>query len=185
MSIRVEKKGNGYRLATALWLPLEIGQVFGFFADAGNLNAITPEWLDFRITTPLPVTMRQGLRLDYRLRLRGIPIAWQSEITAWEPPHRFVDEQRKGPYRRWIHEHRFFERDGGTEVVDRVDYAVRGGWLVHRFFVERDLRAIFDHRQNRLKAILAAGRLMRDEVSGQSSRIDKTSLCRQAVTRGP
>ena len=91
--------------------------------------------------------------IDYRLRLWGIPIRWQSEITEWEPPHRFVDEQRRGPYRRWIHEHTFVERDGGTLACDRLQYSVLGGSLADYLFVARDLKRVFAFRQETLRRI--------------------------------
>lgn len=125
-------------------------EVFPFFADASNLEAITPPWLSFRIVTPRPIEMRVGARIDYKLRVRGLPLRWRSEITVWEPPHRFVDVQLRGPYRRWHHEHRFEERDGGTLVLDRVEYAVWGGSLVDRLFVARDVRTIFEYRRKLL-----------------------------------
>jgi ligand-binding SRPBCC domain-containing protein len=107
-----------------------VSEVFSFCADAGNLDVITPPWLRFQILTPRPMAMRVGAQIDYRLRLRGLPLRWQSEITVWQPPHRFVDEQRRGPYRAWRHEHTFTAQDGGTLVGDRVRYAVLGGrWL--------------------------------------------------------
>lgn len=149
-AVDIHPMGRGSRLTASIALPRPIGEVFEFFADAGNLNLLTPNWLRFRILTPLPVTMRQGLRLDYRLRLHGIPITWQSEITVWEPPHRFVDEQRKGPYRYWIHEHHFAPLEGGTEVFDAVEYAVPGGRFLHDWLVAPDLRAIFRFRQKTL-----------------------------------
>lgn len=129
-----------------------LAEVFAFFSDAANLDQITPPWLHFRIlTTASPIQL--GARIDYRLRLHGIPIAWRTEITAWEPPHRFVDEQRRGPYRQWVHEHCFEDRSGSTWMRDRVDYAVPGGCfepLLHRWFVKPDVRAIFDYRQRKL-----------------------------------
>lgn len=133
-----------------LWLPRPRDEVFPFFAAAANLEAITPPWLSFRILQSTPPAMGQGALIDYRLRIRGIPVRWRSEITAWEPPVRFVDEQRKGPYRAWVHEHRFEERDGGTLVFDRVRYAVPGGRLVDRLFVRRDIEAIFAYRRQQL-----------------------------------
>jgi len=156
-TVDIRPKGRGFHLATCVTLPRSIGEVFEFFTDAGNLDLLTPPWLRFRTVTPLPVIMRQGLRLDYHLRLRGIPINWQSEITKWEPPHRFVDEQRKGPYSYWIHEHLFQERDSGTDVVDRVDYAVPGGRLVHRLFVKGDVTSIFQYRRRKLTEIFQVG----------------------------
>ncbi|RIK68332.1 MAG: CDP-paratose 2-epimerase [Planctomycetota bacterium] len=149
------KNGTLYTLATDQWLERPIDEVFAFFADAMNLEAITPPWLRFSILTPPPIDMRVGRLIDYKLRLRGIPIRWQSEITAWEPPHRFVDEQRRGPYRIWIHEHTFAPDRGGTRVRDRVQYAVPGGALVRRFLVAPQLREIFDYRARRIAELLA------------------------------
>jgi ligand-binding SRPBCC domain-containing protein len=73
--------------------------VFAFFADPGNLAKITPPWLRFSIRSPQPIHMTSGALIDYAIRVRGIPLKWRSEITAWDPPHRFIDEQRVGPYR--------------------------------------------------------------------------------------
>jgi ligand-binding SRPBCC domain-containing protein len=135
-----------WELRTRLRLPRPRPEVFAYFADAGNLEALTPPWLHFRILTQMPVAMGAGAVLDYRLRLHGIPVGWRTEITAWEPPFRFVDEQRRGPYRLWVHEHTFEEIPGGTRVADRVRYSIPGGPLVHRLLVARDLRAIFTYR---------------------------------------
>ena len=135
------------RLLTSLFVPRPLPEVFAFFADAGNLQRITPPWVDFRIVTPPPITMQPGAIIDYRLRIRSIPVGWRTEITLWEPPHRFVDEQRRGPYRRWVHTHRFSAVSGGTQVEDDVDFSVPGGWPIERLFVRRDVQAIFRHRQ--------------------------------------
>ncbi|MCU0308886.1 MAG: SRPBCC family protein [Chloroflexi bacterium] len=145
-----------FRLDSTMWLPRRLDEVFAFFADARNLETLTPPWLHFRILTPTPIEMRVGARIDYRLRIRGLPLRWQSEITAWDPPHRFLDEQRRGPYRLWVHEHTFAERDGGTEVRDRVTYAVPGGWLVERLLVGPDVRRIFAYRQETLARLFPA-----------------------------
>jgi ligand-binding SRPBCC domain-containing protein len=128
-----------------------IDEVFAFFADARNLEALTPAWLRFRILTPDPIRMGVGTRIDYRLRLHGLPLRWRSEITAWDPPRRFVDEQRRGPYRRWVHEHLFEPAGSRTRVRDRVVYAVPGGPLVARILVAPDLRRIFAYRAARLE----------------------------------
>ena len=118
-----------------------------FFSDAHNLERITPGFLKFRVLTPAPIELREGVVIDYALRVRGVPLRWRSEITVWDPPHRFVDRQVRGPYRRWVHEHRFVSLDGGgTLVEDRVEYAVPGGRLVHALFVKRDVQAIFAYR---------------------------------------
>jgi hypothetical protein len=137
---------NEFVLHKELWLPAPLEKVFPFFAEARNLQTLTPPWLHFQILTPESVQMRIGALIDYKLHIRGIPIRWQSEITVWEPPHRFVDEERKGPYSLWIHEHRFEERDGGTLCTDHVRYAVPGGALVEKFLVRPDIEKIFDYR---------------------------------------
>ena len=140
-----------FTLTNELWLPQPPAEVFPFFADASNLERLTPPSLRFRILTPPPIEMAVGTLIDYRIRLRGIPMRWQSEITEWEPPHRFVDEQRRGPYRQWIHEHTFTPQDGGTLAVDIVQYAVLGGVTIQRLFVAPELRRIFDYRNATLE----------------------------------
>lgn len=139
-----------FTLRNEVWVPRPIGEVFEFFADAHNLETLTPPMLRFEVLTPAPIPMAAGTLIDYQLRLRGIPMRWQSEITAWEPPHRFVDEQRRGPYSLWVHEHTFEEKDGGTLARDIVNYAVPGGALVNRLFVAQDVRGIFEYRTARL-----------------------------------
>lgn len=146
----ISLKGNRYYLESRARVPATIDGVFAFFSDAGNLDLLTPPFLRFQILTPRPIAMAVGTLIDYRLRIRGLSIRWQSEITAWEPPYRFVDQQRVGPYRTWIHEHHFEEVDGKTEIIDWVEYEVPGGRLVHSMFVRRDLKTIFDYRHQRL-----------------------------------
>lgn len=135
------------------WLPVPVEEVFPFFADAGNLQRLTPPWLHFEILTPRPIKMRAGALIDYRLRARRIPLRWQSEITAWEPPQRFVDEQRRGPYRLWRHEHTLEPREGGAICRDRVQYAVPFDTLTHRLFVRPDIERIFAFRRRTLLAV--------------------------------
>jgi ligand-binding SRPBCC domain-containing protein len=147
-----------FELHAEIDLPLPLEEVFAFFADAGNLEAITPPWLHFRTLSPQPIAMRPGALIDYRIRLQGVPLRWRSEITAWEPPHRFVDEQVRGPYRLWHHEHTFRDLGGRTRVVDHVRYAVWGGapfeGLIERLFVRSRLEGIFRHRQQRIAELL-------------------------------
>jgi ligand-binding SRPBCC domain-containing protein len=107
------------------------------------------------VQTPRPIFLREGSLIDYRLRIRGIPIRWQSRIDMWEPPFRFVDVQTRGPYRHWRHEHLFEETAGGTICRDIVDYAVYGGRLVDRFFVRKDVRTIFEFRRRRLAELFS------------------------------
>jgi ligand-binding SRPBCC domain-containing protein len=152
----------GYRvLRREQRLPGPPEDVFPFFADAGNLEAITPDWLAFRIVTPRPIEMRVGTLIEYRLRLHGLPIAWLTRIEEWDtdPTHpRFVDMQIAGPYRLWHHTHEFApDGEGGTLMRDTVRYALPLGPLgeiAHRLVVARDLAAIFDHRTRRVGELL-------------------------------
>jgi ligand-binding SRPBCC domain-containing protein len=134
--------------------------VFPFFADARNLEAITPPLLQFRLLTPEPIQMGVGTFLQYALRLRGVPVRWDTLIQAWDPPHRFVDVQVRGPYRLWHHTHELEPLDGGTatRMRDTVRYALGFGpfgEIARRAVVERELEAIFAFRAERVPALLA------------------------------
>lgn len=127
-----------------------LDEVFEFFADAANLQEITPQWLNFRILSPLPIEMRVGALIDYRIRVRGLPVTWRTRISAWQPPVRFIDEQLKGPYSLWVHEHTFEATESGVLVKDLVRYRVPGGpaaGLVERLWVKPDLERIFAYRR--------------------------------------
>jgi ligand-binding SRPBCC domain-containing protein len=139
-----------FMLDSQIWLPRPIDEVFAFFSNAMNLEILTPPFVNFHVLTPEPIVMNPGTRLQYRIGLHGIPVKWESEITLWEPPNRFVDDQVRGPYRCWHHEHKFASRDGDTEVTDHVEYSVWGGALVHKLLVERDLQKIFGYRSKKL-----------------------------------
>ena len=133
-------------------LPRPPDEAFAFFADAFNLEAITPPWLGFRVITPGPIEMSAGTLIEYRLRLHGVPVRWLTRIEEWEPPRRFVDVQVRGPYRHWRHTHSFEPaEDGGTVMRDEVRYALplgRLGSLAGTLFVRRDLERIFDYRRD-------------------------------------
>ncbi len=142
-----------------IWLPLPPDQLFSFFADAANLEIITPPWLNFKILTPAPIEMREGTLIDYKLLIHGLPVKWRTRIRSWQPPHFFVDEQLRGPYRQWIHQHMFDASDGGTLVRDLVEYAVPFDSLVHRWFVRPDIEKIFRYRSDQLRKRFSAGNL--------------------------
>jgi ligand-binding SRPBCC domain-containing protein len=127
---------------------------FAFFSDAANLQQLTPPWLRFTICTPLPITMREGTEIEYRIRVRGIPIPWRTRVDVWEPGVRFVDRQIFGPYVWWRHEHLFQRVPAGTFVLDLVDFLPRAGWVSRRL-VERDVARIFDYRADALQRVFA------------------------------
>lgn len=133
-------------------LPRGRAEVFRFFSDPRNLGELTPSWLHFHIVSCSTASIGEGTEIDYRLRVRGVPMRWRSLIRAWDPPRRFVDEQVLGPYRRWVHEHSFEDLGDQTRVRD----SVLGGALVNRIFVRPDVERIFDYRAQRLLALLGA-----------------------------
>ena len=142
-----------YNTHQTLEQPIE--EVFAFFSNAHNLAVITPPWLQFEVLTPAPIDMLPGTCIDYRLKLRGIPVRWQSEITEWNPPYAFVDEQRRGPYRLWRHTHTFEETEEGVIVGDSIVYAVWGNQLAEKLFVRPDIEKIFAYRSEQLDKIFS------------------------------
>jgi len=149
--IEIERCPRGYRLTATTDVPRPREEVFAFFADARNLQTLTPPWLHFQIKTQGEIDMKPGALIDYRLRVRGVPISWQTVITEWDPPHRFVDRQRRGPYRLWEHEHRFEDTDGGTRMTDTVDYNLPLAAILHPLVIRRDLHAIFAFREEMMR----------------------------------
>jgi ligand-binding SRPBCC domain-containing protein len=131
------------------WLARPVEEVFAFFSDAGNLEAITPRQLNFRILTPGPIRLEAGARIDYQLKLYGVPVKWATLIERWEPSHGFVDVQLRGPYRVWRHTHHFVSEGQGTRIVDDVDYELPLGPLgriVEALWVRSEVARIFNYR---------------------------------------
>ena len=135
-----------------------IAVVFDFFSKAENLNLITPKDLQFAITSQLPIEMKKGALIEYKIKLNGFSFHWQTEISEWNPPYSFVDTQLKGPYKIWIHQHSFVDKGTYTEMYDTVEF-LSPGWilepLINRFFVEKKVKEIFDFRESRLKELFA------------------------------
>ena len=143
-------------LRTSIDLPLPPERVFAFFADAANLERITPPELRFRILTPRPIAMREGALIDYSLSLFGIPLRWRARISDWQPPSRFVDEQVQGPYRLWAHTHRFHENGDATTIEDVVHYRLPFGTFGEIFYplVRLELERIFEFRRSAVRSCL-------------------------------
>ncbi|MEO5860311.1 MAG: SRPBCC family protein [Pyrinomonadaceae bacterium] len=145
-------------LTRRLELDLPRDEVFAFFADAVNLERITPPELNFHIITPHPIEIERGCLIDYQLKLHGIPMKWRTEISVWDPPFEFVDQQLRGPYAQWIHRHTFTQLEPNrTLIEDEVRYRLPLeplGDIAH-FFVRRQLDYIFDHRQKVVAELLS------------------------------
>lgn len=140
-----------HTLARTQCVAAPLDEVFPFFATPENLETITPPLLRFEMLTPRPVEMREGALFDYAIRTRGVPLRWTTLITKYEPPHRFVDVQLRGPYGYWHHTHTFAETaDGGTSIGDEILYQMPFGplgRLAHWAVVRRDLERIFAYRR--------------------------------------
>jgi ligand-binding SRPBCC domain-containing protein len=146
-----------YLLERTQWIARPLSEAFDFFARAENLGRITPPWLHFRIRSQLPIQMRVDARIDYTIRLAGIPLRWRTRIAAWEPERRFVDIQERGPYALWEHTHLFEPRESGVLMTDQVRYALPLGWLgraANALAVRSALASIFDYRFQTIQALL-------------------------------
>lgn len=147
-------------LACEQFLPYPVDRVFDFFKKPENLDHVTPPNLGFKILTPSPIPMAKGTVIDYTIRLYGIPMKWQTVITDYDPPHFFTDTQVKGPYKTWIHTHRFIPKDGGTLMVDEVKYEVPLGPLgdiVRALFVKNEVEKIFNYRKKVIADLFEKG----------------------------
>lgn len=154
MEIRIIN--DGFQLTAVTIIPAPLEQVFDFFSRAENLQQITPPWLNFRFVTAPPSEVHAGTRIEYALRVRLLPLHWLTEISVWDPPRRFVDAQLKGPYRMWVHEHRFEPLGEHTRMTDTVHYQLPFGLLgrmAHLLFVRRDIEEIFRYREEQIKMI--------------------------------
>ena len=143
-----------YNLQRKQTIPRRRDEVFAFFSKPENLSLLTPPNLGFNILTPVPIRINEGTLIDYTIRVAGLPVRWKTLITLFDAPKTFVDVQLKGPYSFWHHTHQFADTGDSTEMTDSVRYAMPAGFLgsiVHLLFVQRQLKRIFDYREQRLK----------------------------------
>lgn len=150
LAITRRADGRGWELQSEQWLPAQMDAVFPFFQDPYNLERITPPFLHFHVLRSSTTVVAEGTRLWYRLSLHGVPMWWRTRIDAWSPPHRFIDVQEWGPYRRWHHTHEFVAAEGGTLMRDIVHYELWMHALMPAFvsrWVRDDVRGIFEYRQ--------------------------------------
>ncbi len=154
MSIKYTKSESGdFQLQTYQLIRRPLSEVFDFFSKAENLEILTPSFLNFKTITPTPIKMAVGTIIEYKIMLRVIPLKWRSRISIWDPPHKFMDIQLKGPYLKWEHLHTFAEHPDGTVVEDTVSYRVLGGFLIEKLFVRPDLNKIFTFRHSKLEEL--------------------------------
>jgi ligand-binding SRPBCC domain-containing protein len=161
-----------HTIERAQLVPVDAGAAFAFFADAFNLEAITPPWLRFRILTPRPIDMREGALIDYRLSLHHVPCRWHTRIDTWIPGRRFIDRQISGPFGFWEHTHTFESRPGGTLISDLVAFRMplgQFGEIARRVLIGRDLERIFDYRRNAIERLLVRSERVRASPQDQPS----------------
>ncbi|MBL1214612.1 MAG: SRPBCC family protein [Ignavibacteriae bacterium] len=151
------ENGKMFNIKSEQIIKLPIEKVFSFFERPENLSLITPKWLKFNILTPEPLVMKSGAIFDYQIKIFGIPNRWKTLITDYDPPYKFVDEQAKGPYKKWIHTHTFEKIEGGTLVTDNVDYDLYGGAaakIINEIYIKHSVKSIFTYRSKVLNEIL-------------------------------
>lgn len=152
----ITREGKEYILQSRIRVPGKLPDIFKFFSNPLNLKKLTPAKLQFEVLTPEPIEMGVGTILDYKMKIYGFPVYWRTRITEWDPPVVFADLQERGPYKQWIHEHRFFDEGDTTMMQDTVRYRVRGGALVHSLVVKRDVLKIFGYRKKIFSEIFGA-----------------------------
>jgi ligand-binding SRPBCC domain-containing protein len=153
------KRGRFDKLVYEQWIPKKVDEIFPFFAEAKNLEVITPPWLEFNVLGASTPDMREGTLIDYKLKLHGVNVRWQSRIESWEPNKKFVDFQTRGPYSYWHHTHEFKPMGEGTLMIDRIEYGLPMGSLgraVAGWKVDRDLEQIFSFRKQKIDELFAA-----------------------------
>ena len=172
MGVSPQSKAR-YKLVREQLVPRPFEEVFSFFSRAENLEELTPGWLHFKILNIKPQPVQKGTIINYKLRLKGLPVRWCTEILEWNPPHGFVDFQQSGPYKLWHHTHRFIEEGKCTRIVDEVLYDLPFGLIgriAHWLMVRRDVEKIFTFRESKIRELFGSA------ISHQQGRFSDTQF---------
>ncbi len=138
-------------------LNMKLEELFEFFQKPENLERVSPSWVNFNIKSKLPLVMKEGAEFEYTIKLLGIPMNWKTRIIEYSPPEIFIDEQVKGPYKKWIHTHKFKQANGFVLMEDNVDYDLYGGVLkgiIHQLFVKKSVEKIFEYRREAIEKVI-------------------------------
>ena len=157
-----------FTLRRKMFVQQPLHEVFEFFSRPENLELITPPGLGFRILTPSPILMKEGTLIDYTVKLMGMRVPWQSLISEYQPPNKFVDEQLKGPYAFWRHTHSFAEMGEATLIADEIEYGMPLGLLgraIRKVTVHRQLEAIFAYRERVIEQMFGPDEFLGDQLS--------------------
>ncbi len=155
-NVSVTRVGKRWKLSAEVTVRENINDVFDFFSDPFNLEQLTPPFLRFTVLGADTEKIQEGTLIRYKLHLHRLPVNWLTRIEEWNPPHKFVDKQLKGPYTVWHHTHDFIAHGDRTIIRDTVLYSVPGGRIVNRLFVENDVLRIFNYRHEMIRQIFDA-----------------------------
>ncbi|MEZ5305957.1 MAG: SRPBCC family protein [Pyrinomonadaceae bacterium] len=96
--------------------------VFGFHELPDAFERLVPPWENVRIIQKAEIS-KIGSKAILEQTLFGLfRQKWVAEHTVYEPPHLFVDVQVSGPFKVWMHHHRFVEFEGGTFLRDEIEF---------------------------------------------------------------
>lgn len=159
-AVRILERNHDWSLICEQRVSCSVTKTFPFFATARNLERLTPPFLKFRIRHITSEPLTAGAIIDYSLRLHHIPIRWRSQIEQWEPPHRFIDYQIRGPFKLRRHTHTFRADGNDTIITDTVQFNLYCRTLKHTpvlTWIHDDLKTIFEFRQREIVRVFENG----------------------------
>lgn len=158
-----------YQLKRTQFIHADLQTCWDYFSSPVNLRVITPNYVDFKVHTTVPETLYEGLIIRYTIRpILGVPLNWISEIKTIREGNYFIDEQRRGPYGMWHHEHHFKEVEGGVEMTDLIAYCMPFGFIgrfFHWLFIRKQLESIFDYRFRKVEELFNANDYVESALS--------------------